>query len=566
MPAAPVEQAAPPVAGQCANLAETLDLIETDVLRAMSMVSERAGRGSEAAVETGRQLVAIRAATSGVVAQSSAMAEEAAAVTQASDELARTSGEIAGAVSHADRSAALIAERLDKASAAIAGLADATREIGSILGTIGGIARQTNLLALNATIEAARAGEAGRGFGVVAKEVKNLSLASEAAARAIGERIAVLQQSASGTIASICDITADIAGIRPLLSNITGAVGEQGQATDELALRANGMLERMEACARGLADIDSRTAAATGQSALAEDAARACLAVADGLKRRFVTVIRQAEIGDRRRFDRLPVEIELDIKLGTRHLPGRSVDISSGGILLANTVAPACRVDDVLLLSNARLGSLRARVVSFSQYGVHCAFESLAREDELRLDHLLQSVEDEHRPLILLAQHTADQVARAMTKEIEAGRLSVVDLFDTDYQSVPDTDPVQYTNRALARLEQILPPIQDAVMASASDLVFCIAVDRNGYVPVHQAAYSQPQQPDNPAWTVAHCRNRRIFDDRAGLLAGRSMRPFLIQSYAREMGGGVVTMMREVDAPIVVARQLWGGMRLAYGR
>jgi hypothetical protein len=44
------------------------------------------------------------------------------------------------------------------------------------------------------------------------------------------------------------------------------------------------------------------------------------------------------------------------------------------------------------------------------------------------------------------------------------------------------------------------------------------------------------------------------------------MRPFLSLSYAREMGGGVVTMMREVDAPIVVARQLWGGMRLAYGR
>ena len=70
-------------------------------------------------------------------------------------------------------------------------------------------------------------------------------------------------------------------------------------------------------------------------------------------------------------------------------------------------------------------------------------------------------------------------------------------------------------------------------------MIFCAAVDRNGYLPVHNRIYSQPQQPGDVAWNTAHCRNRRIFDDRAGLSAARNVRPYLIQNYPRDMGNGV---------------------------
>jgi hypothetical protein len=63
---------------------------------------------------------------------------------------------------------------------------------------------------------------------------------------------------------------------------------------------------------------------------------------------------------------------------------------------------------------------------------------------------------------------------------------------------------------------------------------------------------------------VANCRNKRIFDDRAGISAGRSTRPFLVQSYLRDMGGGATVMMREVDAPIRALGRHWGGFRTAY--
>jgi methyl-accepting chemotaxis protein len=95
-------------------------------------------------------------------------------------------------------------------------------------------------------------------------------------------------------------------------------------------------------------------------------------------------------------------------------------------------------------------------------------------------------------------------------------------------------------------------------------MVFCVAIDRNGYLPVHNRIYSQPQRPGDAAWNTAHCRNRRIFNDATGLAAGRNTRSYLIQSYARDMGNGVTVMMREIDVPIRVGGRHWGAFRTAY--
>ena len=95
-------------------------------------------------------------------------------------------------------------------------------------------------------------------------------------------------------------------------------------------------------------------------------------------------------------------------------------------------------------------------------------------------------------------------------------------------------------------------------------MTFCAMVDRNGYLPVHNKIYSHPQRPGDVAWNTANSRNRRIFNDPAGLAAGQNQRSYLIQSYARDMGGGVTIMMREIDVPIRVRGRHWGGFRTAY--
>ena len=82
-------------------------------------------------------------------------------------------------------------------------LGERSKEIGTIVDTIAGIAGQTNLLALNAAIEAARAGEAGRGFAVVAEEVRKLAEQSQTAAQQIAELIGGIQKDTAGAVDSM---------------------------------------------------------------------------------------------------------------------------------------------------------------------------------------------------------------------------------------------------------------------------------------------------------------------------------------------------------------------------
>ena len=137
------------------------------------------------------------------------------------------------------------------------------------------------------------------------------------------------------------------------------------------------------------------------------------------------------------------------------------------------------------------------------------------------------------------------------------------ELFDNDYVPIDGSNPRQYRTRFLAVLEDILP-IQEPLPASDPRMIFCAAVDRNGYLGVHNNIYSQPQRPGDVTWNTAHSRNRRIFDDRARLSAARNVRPYLIQNYPRDMGNGVLILMREIDVPIRVFGKHWGAFRTAY--
>jgi len=66
-------------------------------------------------------------------------------------------------------------------------------------------------------------------------------------------------------------------------------------------------------------------------------------------------------------------------------------------------------------------------------------------------------------------------------------------------------------------------------------------------------------------WNMANCRNRRIFDDPTGLGAGRNQtKAFLLKTYKRDMGGGVMAVMKDVSAPITVKGRHWGGLRMGY--
>jgi methyl-accepting chemotaxis protein len=114
-------------------------------------------------------------------------------------------------------------------------LADGAKQIEHVAELISSIAEQTNLLALNATIEAARAGEAGRGFAVVASEVKSLASQTAEATKEIGTRIAQIQGATKEAVEAIDGITATIEEVSTIATSIGSAIEEQGAATAEIA-------------------------------------------------------------------------------------------------------------------------------------------------------------------------------------------------------------------------------------------------------------------------------------------------------------------------------------------
>ncbi|NVK20018.1 MAG: methyl-accepting chemotaxis protein [Methylocystaceae bacterium] len=158
----------------------------------------------------------------------------------------------------------------------------------------------------------------------------------------------------------------------------------------------------------------------------------------------------------------------------------------------------------------------------------------------------------------------SQKVQQLFEQAVSSGEISIDDLFDQNYIKIDGTNPPQYKTKALDFLDKHLPEIQEPIQASSDKIVFAACVDTNGYLPVHNLAFSQPQKPGEIEWNTANCRNRMIFNDRVGLASGQNDKPFLVQAYRRDMGGGNFVMMKDVSAPIFVKGRHWGGLRSGY--
>lgn len=194
-------------------------------------------------------------------------------LTQSITEIAKGAERAAGVADHT-------AELAHSTDQTIATLDSAAAEIGRVVDVIQEIAEQTNLLALNATIEAARAGEAGRGFSVVATEVKELAKQTADATDGIRDRIDGIQRSSANVVQAIREITQSIHRVSEESRTIAGAVEEQSitarqlagtvsqstTASDEVALNilksnevANSMILEFQSIDQGIGQISHST-------------------------------------------------------------------------------------------------------------------------------------------------------------------------------------------------------------------------------------------------------------------------------------------------------------------
>ncbi|ADZ71181.1 methyl-accepting chemotaxis protein [Polymorphum gilvum] len=546
------------------GLSHALDAIEADLHVAADAIGQRAKELQGRLADQLDVLESIRADGAALRSRSAIANENASELAASITELAGSSTRISQQVERSSRLADEARGVADDANAGVLELKAAIQDIANVVRLISDVAKQTNLLALNATIEAARAGEAGRGFAVVANEVKALSVETQKATDEIVANIERLQHSAESSISSVNRIIDVIGEIRPSFAEVEGAVQTQVATTAAIGERASETARFVEEVAASIETIEAATVKAESSGQAASSSSSEMAAAVGALGHRFTMMIRQSALGDRRVEDRLPVKIGGRLSLHGRISPVETRDLSHSGALVTgdNLPAPACPVDATLTLD--QIGEIGIRVLNASENGLHCQFTRLSDAVRDAVDRRLQKIKDENAAAVARAQDGAAQISRAMTELVDSGRLSLTDLFDTQYRPIPGTNPQQFETRSLALLEEILPPIQERIVVMDGRMAFCAAVDRNGYLPVHNKEYSKPQRPDDPAWNAANARNKRIFDDRAGLSAGRNTRPFLIQSYARDMGGGKVVWMQEIDAPIVVHGRHWGGFRTAY--
>jgi methyl-accepting chemotaxis protein len=156
-------------------------------------------------------------------------------VASAAEELTSSVNEIARQVEESSKIAREAVTQAERTDGRITALSQAAGRIGDVVKLITAIAEQTNLLALNATIEAARAGEAGRGFAVVASEVKALAAQTAKATDEIGTQIAGMQTATQDSVGAIKEIGTTIGRIAQIASSIAGATAEQGATTQEIA-------------------------------------------------------------------------------------------------------------------------------------------------------------------------------------------------------------------------------------------------------------------------------------------------------------------------------------------
>lgn len=171
--------------------------------------------------------------------------------------------------------------------------------------------------------------------------------------------------------------------------------------------------------------------------------------------------------------------------------------------------------------------------------------------------------ETEDTPFIRAVLAARNEVQDAFEAALARGDISPDALLDRDYQPIAGTNPQQFRSRYLQFVDRVLPVIQEPMLDFSPKVVFCAAVDDRGYLPTHNQKFSRPQGRD-PVWNAANCRNRRVFDDRTGLAAARNRKPFLLQTYRRDMGGGQFILMKDLSAPIIIQGVHWGALRLAY--
>lgn len=213
------------------NIARDFDAEVGGVIKSLAEASLK----MQATAETMRDIADKTSTDSDAVVRSSTeSSQNVTTVASAMEEMSATSAEIASQVNSVRIKSGDTARNAESANETVKQLELLTETIGEVVVSIRDIAEQTNLLALNATIEAARAGDAGKGFSVVADEVKKLASETAVKTEEINKRVTEIRNSTKDSVSAMQRIISNISDIDGAISGVSAAVEEQSATTGEI--------------------------------------------------------------------------------------------------------------------------------------------------------------------------------------------------------------------------------------------------------------------------------------------------------------------------------------------
>src|SRR5258708_919378 len=497
-PATPVMAPEPPPATAVAEAAqasghdsnadtarEILELLELELGALVRQLQRAANSVAGRAQSTAATLSTIRQRTEALTGRTSAAQTTATTFSQAADKFTHSAHDIGSQVRDASKLADQASAPAREASLNVDRLRESSAAIGNVVNLIAQIARQTTLLALNSTIEAARAGSAGRGFAVVATEVKALAVQTQSATEEITKKIDALQKDAAGSVNAVHRISQAIEAIRPVFENVNSAVAEQNETTSEISDNAATASHFIVSVGDSAAEIDSATKEAEAHGESVAKAGTAVTMFAQKLKSRCAVLLRQGDREDRRKHERLPCNLKIEIQTARGLITAAVYEISMEGLLISGPDAERLPLNESLDATLESVGACRIRIGEHSKAGAQARFERVDAELAEKIEDRLWAIRDENTEFVTRAMEAGVALTRMFEDAVASRTISIDDMFDTTYVEISATNPLHPRTKILDCPHRPLPPFQEAFLTKDPRMVFCVMIDRNGYLPVH---------------------------------------------------------------------------------